>query len=96
MEVQTRINTKHNTVRETQPQTPERQVQQAEETPETPQSNESSPLQFNTPNSKMNVNVLTNSWDRIFRSPITENQLPLNHNAQYQQNLAHLCLTMLV
>ena len=39
MVVQTRINTKDNTVREAQPNTPERQVQQTEQTPEIKNNN---------------------------------------------------------
>ena len=73
--VQTRINTKDNTVREAQPGTPERRVQQAEQTREIQQSNESSPLQFNTPDSQ--INVSPNSSDGNFRSPTTENKLPV-------------------
>ena len=75
--VQTRINTKDNTVREAQPSTPDRQVQQTEQTPEIQQSNESSPLQFNTPDSQINESVSPNSSDSNFRSPTTENQLPV-------------------
>ena len=74
--VQTRINTKDNTVREAQPGTPERHVQQAEQTPEIQQSNESSPLQFNTPDSQINESVSPNSSDSNFRSPTTANKLP--------------------
>ena len=85
--VQTRINTKDNTVREPQPSTPERQAQQTEETPEKQQSNESSPLKFNTPDSQINESVSPNSSDSNFRSPTTENQLPLQSQSAVPSEL---------
>ena len=77
MIVQTRFNTKDNTVREDQPNTPERQVQQVEQTPEKQQSRETSHLQINTPDSQINKTVWPNSSDSNFRSRTTENQLPV-------------------
>ena len=79
--VQTRINTKDNTVREARPSTPDRQVQQTEQTPEIQQSNEFSPLQFNTPDSQINENVSPNSSDSNFRSPTTANQLTVQYQS---------------
>ena len=74
MIVQTRINTKDNTVRATQSSTPERQFQPDEQTPEIQKSNEPSSLQFNT-DSQINESVSPKSLVSSFRSPTTENQL---------------------
>ena len=78
--VQTRINTKDNTIGETQPSTSDRQAEQAEQTPEIQQSNksnQSSPSQFNTPDSQINESVSPTSSDSSFRIPTRKNQLPV-------------------